>query len=351
MTGPWWAAFGPAEAQVTCEGHRHLIRWADGRLTAASHSDAEGELVMAALGGETARCLEIVQAWGAHDDDLEVLAIGPRSAADVVRTVMPGDDAEAVPPPWVFRTSAARFGLWAGPGGQGLFSSTVRARRRRMRARGIGIMQSHAARAAGAVGSRPMISAPLTASYSIRRRHASGRGSRWMTPAQERSEARLTELRMLFALGPEMQWRLSAAVAAAWSAGRPAPDQAAARPALTAALTGRLAPAAQAWLGTDPDRVEVTVHDGAGWGELAATGTGDQAGLTAALTPDWLARVWAPGLAVVAGRLVVAAPEAQWPRARVLTLTAPGTEPVPMDVHWEAGQWRPVPAEDQNPDH
>ncbi len=343
MTAPWWAAFGPAETRVTCEGHRHLIRWADGRLTAASHPDAEGELVMAALGGETARCLEIVQAWGAHADDLEVLAIGPRSAADVVSAVMPGDDAEAAPPPWVFRASAARYGLWSSPSRPGLFTSTVQARRRRMRIQGLGITP-------GVVGSRPMISAPLTAvhrrtaTYSSSRRFAFGHRSRWQNPAQERAEARLSELRMLFALGPELQWRLSGAVAAAWSDGRPGLDRAAARPALTAALAGRLAPAAQAWLGTDPDRVEVTVHDGAGWGELTATGTGDQPGLTAALTPDWLARVWAPGLAVVAGRLVVAVPEAQWPRARVLTLTAPGTEPAPLDVQWEAGQWRPVPA-------
>ncbi len=218
MTAPWWAAFGPAETRVTCEGHRHLIRWADGRLTAASHPDAEGELVMAALGGETARCLEIVQAWGAHDDDLEVLAIGPRSAADEVRTVLPGDDAEAVPPRWVFRASAARYGLWSGPSRPGLFTSTVQARRRRMRIQGIGITP-------GVVGSRPMISAPLTAvhrrtaTYSSGRRFAFGHGSRWQNPAQERAEARLSELRMLFALGPELQWRLSGAVAAAWSDG------------------------------------------------------------------------------------------------------------------------------------
>lgn len=344
MTGPWWAAFGPAETRVTCEGHQHVIRWADGRLTAASHPDAEGELVMAALGGETARCLEIVQAWGAHDDDLEVLAIGPRSAADVVRAVMPGDDAEAAPPPWMLRASAARYGLWSGPSRPALFTSTVRARRRRMRTGGIRITH-------GVIGSRPMISVPLravqrrTAAYGGTPSLGVGRGSRWQNPAQERAEARLSELRMLFALGPELQWRLSGAVAAAWSDGRPGRDRAAARPALTAALAGRLAPAAQAWLGADPDRVEVTVHDGAGWGELAAApaGTGEAPGLTAALTAGWLARVWAPGLALVAGRLVVAVPEAQWPRARVLALPAPGTEPAPMDVQWEAGQWRPVP--------
>jgi hypothetical protein len=78
VTTPWWAAFGPAETQVSCGGHQHVIRWADGRLTAANHPDAEGELVMAALGGEPPRCVQLVQAWGAREGDLEVLAIGPR---------------------------------------------------------------------------------------------------------------------------------------------------------------------------------------------------------------------------------------------------------------------------------
>ena len=94
------------------------------------------------------------------------------------------------------------------------------------------------------------------------------------------------------------------------------------------------------------------MHDGAGWGELAATRrAGDQPGLTAALTPDWLARVWAPGLAVVAGRLVVAVPEAQWPRARVLTLTAPGTEPAPWTCTGKRASGGPCPPDIRDPDH
>ena len=53
---------------------------------------------MAALGGETSRCLELVQAWGAHADDLDVLALGPRSAADevTVRHAVGDDDEQAV---------------------------------------------------------------------------------------------------------------------------------------------------------------------------------------------------------------------------------------------------------------
>jgi len=344
VTTPWWAAFGPAETQVSCGGHQHVIRWADGRLIAASHPDAEGELVMAALGGEPPRCVQLLQAWGARDGDLEVLAIGPRSAADRVDASMPGDVEElwpGLPPHLVGR------GLWPSPRRPAMFASAVAARRRRTAAWGRAVLGAGtAARPRAVVGSRPMIRA---AGYRSVFAFSGGGFFQRDDPAAERAHARVSELHSLFALGSEFQWRLSGAVAAAWSGGQPGHDPAAARPALTAALTGRLAPVAQAWLGADPDRVEVTVHDGDGWGQLSATpatpaSAGQRPGLTAALPPDWLARVWAPGLALAAGRLVVAVPGAQWPRARVLALAAPGSEPAPLDVRWEAGQWRPAPA-------
>jgi hypothetical protein len=400
VTGPWWAAFGPAETQVDCGSHQHVIRWADGRLDAASHADAEGELVMAALGGEPPRCVQLVQAWGAHADDLEVLAIGPRSAADRVSAVMPGDELADLWPGHPAR------GLWPNPSAGRLFTRAMFARRRHTATRGGAVMGSHgmwsrrvgisSRLVAAAPGSRPMI--PARRGAATMGSIGSSGGGFFRARGQDRAETQVTELRMLFALGQEFQWRLSGAVAAAWSADRPGHDRAAARPALTAALAGRLAPIAQAWLGADPGRVDVTLHDGPGWGRLAATtaaagagqqfgtaprvegdeagagpqfgtglrvggdeagagpqfGTGlrvgggeaardPQPGLTAALPSDWLARVWAPGLALVAGRLVVAVPEAEWPRARVLALAAPGAEPAPLDVRWEAGQWRPAP--------
>src|SRR5262249_55330495 len=43
---------------------------------------AEGELVLAALGGDSSPCLDLIRAWGGHSDDLTVLAVGPRSASD-----------------------------------------------------------------------------------------------------------------------------------------------------------------------------------------------------------------------------------------------------------------------------
>jgi hypothetical protein len=47
---------------------------------------------------------------------------------------------------------------------------------------------------------------------------------------------------------------------------------------------------------------------------------------------SWLASVWACGLAVVDGHLVVAVEEPGWPRARVLALPSPGAPPVRLDV-------------------
>ncbi len=82
MTAPWWAGLPPAESQISCGTGQHVLRWADGQLTAADHADAEGELVLAALGGDKSECVALVEAWGAHAGDLDVLALGPRSPAD-----------------------------------------------------------------------------------------------------------------------------------------------------------------------------------------------------------------------------------------------------------------------------
>jgi alkanesulfonate monooxygenase SsuD/methylene tetrahydromethanopterin reductase-like flavin-dependent oxidoreductase (luciferase family) len=60
----------------------HVLRWSEGRLHAADQADADGELVLAALGGDKAECVAMLEAWGAHADDLDVLALGPRSPAD-----------------------------------------------------------------------------------------------------------------------------------------------------------------------------------------------------------------------------------------------------------------------------
>ena len=153
-----------------------------------------------------------------------------------------------------------------------------------------------------------------------------------MAETLRRQQQRL-ELLELLALGAALQFRLSGAVCAAWAGPDRADERASHRPELAAALTGRFAPAAEEWLGIDPDAVTVTPHEGPGWGAMELTGQSEGRRLRAALPVGWLADVWACGLAVVAGHLVVAVAEPGHPRARVLALPAPRSEPVAIEVH------------------
>jgi hypothetical protein len=286
VSAPWWAALRPAESRISCGDGKHVLRWADGQLTAASHPDAEGELVLAALGGEKSECVAMVEAWGAHADDLDVLALGPRSPADQLAVTWDlVDTLRSVISP----QPAGRPGPGHRPGG-------IQPAPRRPR-------------------SLPM---------------------RQVSPELQRAQARRAQLISLFALGRDFQLALSGTVAAAWSAG-PAPgrDLAAARPALTGALAGRLAPAAATWLGTDPDDVRATLHDGPGWGAVElADGT-----LRAELPLRWLAAVWAAGLAVVDGHLVVDVLDAAWPDARVRALRRPGLPPAVLSIRYDGENW------------
>ena len=71
---------------------------------------------------------------------------------------------------------------------------------------------------------------------------------------------------------------------------------------------------------------------------LELPGTGTDRWLHATLPVSWLATVWAPGLAVVAGHLVVAVEQAAWPDATVLAVPAPGQPPVRLPVRAVDGE-------------
>jgi hypothetical protein len=315
MTSPWWGAFEPAETRVSCGGGQHLVRWTDGRLEAADHPDAEGELVLAALGGDATPCLDLVQAWGSHSDDLAVLAIGPRSAGDKL-TVTP----------------AALEELGVGPAGSLTYPpGVVPASSGRVVARRSGWGASRPSPAAVAALRRQRRSLPAFALITASRGHR-GHPLRW---AGGNDEPKRAPVLALLALGEPFQWRLSGTVAEAWSAGgRHAADLGRVRPMLTAALAARAAPAAGQWLGIDPERVEVTIHDQDGWGEVSV-GARE---LTVSLPVSWLARVWAPGLALVGGHLVVSVQDAHWPQARVIAMT-PGRKPVELTVRSDGREW------------
>lgn len=317
---PWWALLPPAQTAVSCGDQTDQVRWSEGRLTALDHPDAEGERVLAALGGDRSECTDLVEAWGAHGDDLDVLAIGPRSAADKL-TLEPDEIAR-----W------ASGGGWRSTAGV----SAVAYARLRPATTLPGLLR----------GLMPHRATPPPVSSFFSGSHIAGSGSAYVIRGAqrpgnpERDAERRARLLSVLALGSEFQFRLSATVAAAWAeGGSRAGDAASARPALVAALAGRVAPAAAAWLGIDPDLVDAVPHEGPGWGRLQQRGAGGERRLSVALPLGWLASVWAAGLAVAAGHLIVAVTEAAWPDATVLGLPEPGAEPVALHVRAVDGSW------------
>jgi hypothetical protein len=283
--GPWFTSLPPCETLVPCGQGRHDVRWEAGEFRLPSHADPEAELVLAALGGDKARCVEIAEAWQRHTADLTVLGIGPRGPADEVPVSW--DDVDAAGQ--AVRSSVSVLGYGVGP-----------------------------------------LASPPTAAIA----RAAIRHTHHQREAGEASQRRLDMLSLL-ALGTGFQIRLAGQVVAAHADRLDEPDEhgSSIRPALKAALAGRVALVAEQWLGIDPDQVEVSLYRGAGWGSVELTGRGEQRRLHVSLPAWWLARVWASGLALTGGHLVVAVERAGWPDAQVLALRAPGAEPVSLSAH------------------
>ncbi len=291
--GAWFTCLPPCHVEVPCGSGRHVVRWEAGALRLDSHADPEAERVLAALGGEKARCVEVAEAWDRHADDLTMLSVGPRSPDDIAVSWEDVDAASQGPgrPSW---------------GWTGQIPSAA----------GLGPMR------------RP--SAMLTAAMART-------AARHTELLQEQAEARQrrTDLLSLLALGPAFQFRLAGQVVAAHAArvDEPGEQGITRRSVLVSALQGRLALVAERWIGIDPDYVEASLHSGPGWGTAELTGRGEQRRLRVSLPADWLARVWASGLALVGRHLVVGVDRGGWPDVRVQALPAPGAEPVLLDVH------------------
>jgi hypothetical protein len=300
---PWFTCLPGCQTEVPCGTGRHTVGWDAGSLRLASHPDAEGELVLAALGGEKARCIEVAEAWARHTEDLSVLAIGPRH---------PGD---GIAVDWDDVIAAAQAGQAAGPGpgmGPGMGPAVGPGMGPAV---GSGRMKPGAMRLASQPG-------PTMARMAARQRQAQEE-----TLAAQR---RRNDILSLLALGHGFQVRLIGQVAAA-HAGRDGGAQV--RPALVAAIAGRLGPMAEEWLGIDPDQVTVSLHSAPSWGASELTGYGADRRLRISLPAGWLASVWACGLARVGRHLIVGVEQPGWPTARVLGLRAPGAAPEPLDVH------------------
>ncbi len=271
---PWWLGLPEAQAVLSCGEHQHRLRWRQGRLQALDHGDPEDERALAALGGQPFACIELLDAWERHKDDLRALVLGARAPGALPR-IDPdsllqrrmgairqrGAGSAGVPRSFARTTGAAATGFTAGSLIGGGWSTI-------------------AARGAGPSAGRGM-----------------GRASK-----QARGERELIEL---LSLGGGIPDRLLATVAATWSrrsqAGGPAASKA--RPQLHAALQGRVYAALRSWLSESNLAAE-----------LVMVGAGEQRSLTrieatvhAELPFDWLLDVWAKGLATIYGRFCLAA--------------------------------------------
>jgi hypothetical protein len=297
---PWFLSLPACSAAVPCGPGEHTLRWEAGQLHLPSHPDAEAEMVLAALGGEKAGCVQLAEAWGRHAEDLAVLQIGPRGPGDQITVGW-----EDVPP----ETEQGGTGPGgAGPGGTG-----------------------HVGWAALA---GPPVAMPGSMRFPLSPGHGPQQFRQAMATQLKQAQQRTRDLLSLLALGPAFGFRLAGQVAAA-HADRLAPEN---RPALTAAIAGRLALVAEDWIGIVPGQVTGTLHRGdVGWGSVEMTGEGPAWRLRVALPAGWLASVWACGLALVAGHLVVAVVRPGWPDAQVLAVRSPGSEPVLLDVHGTEG--------------
>src|SRR4051812_24434612 len=233
---------------VACGDETHRLMWATGELTALDHDDPEGERTLAALGGMKNGCVEVLDAWSRCRHELRALVLASRGPGDTVTSTEP---------------AYGGAGLLLSPAAQpGLAPPAGKARIR------LGSSMRRGWSAYGATA------------------HAVVRGSFVGGPPQAEPE---DDYSLLFALGGALGDRLAATVAAHWAERIERGDvDPAHRPALQAALAGRVWVAARSWLGDASADIDVRMiepseppaldHDGDRW--------------TLALPFRWVSRVW-----------------------------------------------------------
>jgi hypothetical protein len=255
----WWSALAPVTWPVVCAGQNHEIRWADGAIAAPAHPDAERERALAALGADPSPCLQIVDAWNRHADDLDVLVLASRGPSDRL------DESRL----HFMSHAMGRAGLVP----HGVVTRMV----------GYSALSSARPASVGWVGFRPS-------------------GRRGYVDYED--EVPADALASLLALGSALPHRLTATVIAAWADRIDANDDrvAAAMPALDAALYGRMRATLLPWLGS-PAKIEFTMQPPGA--EPAVHRDGEV--IHAELPFAWLRDVWVYGLTVVLDRFCLQA--------------------------------------------
>ena len=290
MSREWWDGLLPVEVRLDCSGGTHTVRWEDGVVNAVDHEDPVGERALAALGGERSTCIELLDSWARHADDLRVLTIASRGASDPVRP-----DAES------------RF-LWPTPG--------------LMPARGRGVaMRAAPPGSAGWAAYAPLSGGQMVSGGQLVHRGQMGRG---------RPGPRSDEVVDLIGLGGALTQRLVAEILATWSARLVADEGVAAPhlPALTASLYGRVVVSVRSWLGDAGTHVELDM--------IAPSESPSMArrdGVVHARLPfAWLSDIWVKDLAVVLGRFALCTVESGSGRLRLSTVDPHCTDVRPVTV-------------------
>jgi hypothetical protein len=277
-----------AFARVDCSGERHAMRWDVGSLEALDHGDPEGERALAALGGTSCTCLDVLGAWSRQRENPAILTALSRGAHDPIQAQGLQLRPFAAPPPAPglqnrvvnSATSAAGAG-WVAVTGQNA----------RMIGRAVPLGGAGAQTGAG--------------------------------PTFE------DDVVLLAGLGHHVPLRLVATVTAALLEQLDGPDAHSVRPVLEASLFGRATSALRAWLALPDLEVEldVTAPEADPNVHWAAGGP-----IELALPPQWVLDVWGRDLTVMGGRFTLALLQSAGSRTTLMTVGSDLGPPRPLVV-------------------
>jgi hypothetical protein len=266
-----------AVARVACSDETHTIRWEAGNLVALDHADPEGERALAALGGQSCTCLDLLGAWTRRRGDAAMLSALSRGPADPVHN-------EGVRP--------GRFGAY--PAG------TV-PRNALYPRRGGGVVRS------GAISnsvSMTVVGAPTGSAG----------------PPASASSTPEDDIVLLAGLSHELTLRLASTVTSVLLEELKTPKGASMGPVLEASLFGRAWAALRTWLGTSDLELDLEVIGPDKDPGLSWDGSGS---VHLALPLEWVMTVWGADLSVVAGRFSLGLAERDGART---TLISVGTD-------------------------
>lgn len=277
MTAEALSELPTALARVDCSGERHTIRWKAGSLVALDHDDPEGERALAALGGTSCACVDVLGAWSRQRENPGLLTALSRGTQDLIQV----EAFRTRPfPPYAATTTPRNM--------------VVPARARNRPPGGwVAVTGSNVGMTGAATGPGGV----------------TGPGAH----ARPTYEA---DLALLAGLGHEVTLRFVATVTAVLLDRLDGADRPSARPALEASLLGRASCALRSWLATPDLEVELEMS---GQDEPRLVWDGDGA-VQVALPPEWVMAVWGRDLTVIAGRFSLGVLDSTATRTTLLTI-------------------------------